>query len=146
MILNVVHININVTDIERSIAFYRKLGFEVMHVFGDDPSDVRAGMSSREGKVRGAVMSLGDDPRSTTKIELLEWVEPRGEPQPARTMQQAGVGRIALRTKNLLAFAEKLRAEGIEFDHEPREIDIVGAKRFVVFRDPDGTLLELIEF
>ena len=27
-----------------------------------------------------------------------------------------------------------------------QEIDIVGAKRFVLFRDPDGTLLELIEF
>ena len=34
MLLNVVHININVSDIERSLVFYQKLGFAVMHVFG----------------------------------------------------------------------------------------------------------------
>ena len=35
MIREVIHVNINVTNIERSLAFYQKLGFEVMHVFGD---------------------------------------------------------------------------------------------------------------
>jgi len=34
----------------------------------------------------------------------------------------------------------------VEFLSEPHEIDVVGAKRYVLFRDPDGTLLELIEF
>ena len=43
-------------------------------------------------------------------------------------------------------FYHALRGKGIEFEAEPQEIDIVGAKRFVLFRDPDGTLLELIEF
>ena len=35
---------------------------------------------------------------------------------------------------------------GIEFEGDVADIDIVGAKCFVLFRDPDGTLLELIEF
>ena len=42
MIRDIVHININVTDIERSLAFYQKLGFRIMHVFGD-PDDVTGG-------------------------------------------------------------------------------------------------------
>ena len=29
---------------------------------------------------------------------------------------------------------------------EPQEIDVVGANRFVLFRDPDGVILELVEF
>ena len=35
MIRDIVHVNLNVSDIKRSIAFYETLGFKVMHVFGD---------------------------------------------------------------------------------------------------------------
>lgn len=147
VIRDIVHLNINVTDIDRSIGFYRKLGFEVMHVFGDAPtSDVGDGMHFGGGHMRGAVLTLGDHPRCWTKLELIQWVQPPTEAQPPRTQTQAGVSRVALRCKGLLAFHEKLLADGVEFEAEPQEIDIVGAKRFALFRDPDGTLLELIEF
>ncbi len=147
MLLNLVHVNINVTDIERSLEFYQKLGFKVMHVFGDRPtSDVTEGMSFAGRGVRGAVLSISDDPRAATKIELIQWLEPPARPQPERAEGQAGVARIAIRTKNLLRTCEMLRERGIEFLHEPQEIDVVGAKRFVLFEDPDRTVLELIEF
>jgi catechol 2,3-dioxygenase-like lactoylglutathione lyase family enzyme len=155
VILNVVHINLNCTDIERSVAFYEKLGFEVVHVFGDapgeqtlDPSgDVMQGITGPGGaRSRGVVLSLGNDPRSTTKIELLEHLSPPTRPTQPRAVHDAGVGRIALRTKNLLDFVTKLKAEGVEFELDPVEIDVVGASRFALFRDPDGVLLELIEF
>ena len=147
MIRDIVHLNINVTEIERSIAFYQRLGFQTLHVFGDKPTnDASDGMDFGDGHMRGAVMTLGDHPRCWTKIELIEWVRPPTEPQPERTTIHAGVSRIALRCKNLLSFYEELKADGIAFESAPQEIDIVGAKRFVLFRDPDGTLLELIEF
>jgi catechol 2,3-dioxygenase-like lactoylglutathione lyase family enzyme len=147
MIRDIVHLNINVTDIARSLEFYQLLGFQVMHVFGDAPTDdVSEGMAYAGGRMRGAVLTLGDHPRCWTKIELIQWVEPETEAAPQRSQRQAGVSRIALRCKNLLEFHEKLQAAGVEFESEPQEIDIVGAKRFVLFRDPDGTLLELIEF
>ena len=53
---------------------------------------------------------------------------------------------IAMRTKNLISFVRELEAKGVEFETQPQEIDIVGAKRFALFRDPDDVLLELIEF
>ena len=81
-----------------------------------------------------------------TQIELIQWLKPPTEAAPVRTSTQAGVARIALRCKNLIDFYEELRSEGVEFESAPQEIDIVGAKRFVLFRDPDQTLLELIEF
>jgi len=147
VIRELVHVNINVSDIDRSLAFYEALGFEVMHVFGErDTSGSWKPMEMRGRRCRGAVMSLGDHPRAATKIELLEWVEPKTEPAPPRTATQAGVARVALRTKNLMSFTERLRAAGVEFESAPIEIDVVGASRFVLFRDPDGTLLELIEF
>jgi catechol 2,3-dioxygenase-like lactoylglutathione lyase family enzyme len=146
MILNIIHVNVNVTDIERSLDFYRKVGFQVLHVFGDRPTDdVREGMAFRGGRMRGVVLGISDDPRATTRIELVQWVDPRSGPAPKRSQYDAGVSRIAIRTKNLLAQVESLREKGIRFLSEPQEIDIVGAKRFVLFEDPDGTLLELIE-
>jgi catechol 2,3-dioxygenase-like lactoylglutathione lyase family enzyme len=147
MIRDIIHLNLNVTDIKRSIAFYEAIGFELLHVFGDhEGSDVEDGMAFQGGRCRGAVITLGDHPRCWTKIELIEWVDPKVEPAPARGPHAAGVSRIALRTKNLLEFVEELEAKGIEMETPPQEIDIVGAKRFALFRDPDGILLELIEF
>ncbi|MDJ0788557.1 MAG: VOC family protein [Myxococcota bacterium] len=147
MLLNVVHININVADLDRSVAFYEALGFSVMQVFEEDKSaEEMASMDFGGTRMRGAVMSIGDDPRASTKIELLQWFEPRSEPMPHPTETSGGVARIALRTKNLLGFAEELRAKGIVFEREPQEIDMAGASRFCTFRDPDGVLLELLEF
>jgi catechol 2,3-dioxygenase-like lactoylglutathione lyase family enzyme len=155
MILGIIHVNINCTDIERSVAFYEKLGFRVVHVFSDEKSeesldpegDLAAGMTGPGGtRSRGCVLSLGDDPRSTTKIELIQYLDPPAVAAPEKGLRESGVSRVALRTKNLLAFAEKLRSQGVEFMSEPQEIDVVGAQRFVLFRDPDGVILELIEF
>jgi glyoxylase I family protein len=147
MIRDIIHLNINVTNIERSIAFYEQIGFKVMHVFGDHPdAEVGEGMAFQGGRCCGAVMTLGDHPRSWTKIELIEWVEPKVESSARLGAQASGVSRIALRTKNLISFVEELEAKGIEFEAQPQEIDIVGAQRFALFRDPDGVLLELIEF
>ena len=149
MIREIIHININVTDIERSIAFYRVLGFEVMHEFGTLPDAGRElrGMKTGDGEVCGAIMSLGDHPRSATKIELLQWLgeQPAEGPEP-RSRRAPGVARLALRTKDLCAFCDGLRRRGVAFEQEPVEIDVVGAQRFALFRDPDGTLLELVEF
>lgn len=152
MIREIIHININVTDIERSLVFYQKLGFKLMHVFGDgaggagSEQELEKGMGFGKGRVRGAVLSLSDHPRAATKIELLEWLEPASTPQPERPSHQAGVSRIALRVVDLKAFHERLTEAGVEFEGDVTDIDIVGAKCFVLFRDPDGTLLELIEF
>ena len=44
MIRDIVHLNINVTNVERSIAFYEQIGFKVMHVFGDRPDAARQGV------------------------------------------------------------------------------------------------------
>ena len=91
-------------------------------------------------------MTLGAHDRCWTKIELIQWVEPPVEPRPPASTYAAGISRIALRTRNLLAFVAHLKEQGIEFEREPEDIDIVGARRFALFRDPDGILLELVEF
>ncbi len=149
VVRDIVHLNLNVSDIRRSLDFYRKLGFEVFHVFGDGPqgsgSDVDDGMAYQGGRMKGAVLTLGDHPRCWTKLELIEWVEPRPEPRAPAASRSLGVARIALRCRNLHALVERLEAEGISMETPIQETDVVGAKGFALFRDPDGVLLELIE-
>jgi len=137
VIYDIVHVNINVTDLTRSRSFYETLGFRVIHDFGEPKPG--------EPGVRGVVMALSDHPRAFTKLELLEHVEPRTEPDRARGAHEVGLARLALRCKNLEAFVAQLCEKGLSF--EPiRKTDVVGARAYVFFRDPDGTLLELIEF
>ena len=149
VIRDIVHLNLNVSDIQRSLDFYQRLGFNVLHVFGDGPQgsgdNVEEGMAFQGGRCRGAVITLGDHPRCWTKIELIEWVDPRPEPREPGGSHSLGVSRIALRCKHIGALVKRLEAEGIEFETPLQEIDIVGAKGFALFRDPDGVLLELIE-
>ena len=76
----------------------------------------------------------------------LPTLHPPSTPQPKRPNHQAGVSRVALRVVDLKPFHRRLLEAGIEFEGDVADIDIVGAKCFILFRDPDGTLLELIEF
>ena len=146
VVRDIIHININVTDVERSLAFYERLGFRVMHVFGNrETDDVSEGMDFQGGRCRGAVLTLGDHPRCFTKLELIEWVEPKVEPSAPPSLHASGISRIALRTKNLLDFVAGLKRDGVVFETEVQEIDLVGASRFVVLRDPDGVPIELVE-
>jgi catechol 2,3-dioxygenase-like lactoylglutathione lyase family enzyme len=55
-----------------------------------------------------------------------------------------GINRIALWTIDLIGEYERLRADGVEFLSDPQ---IMGDHtRFVCLKDPDGTIIELIEF
>ena len=149
VIRDIVHLNLNVSDVQTSLDFYRKLGFQVLHVFGDGPQgsgeNVEDGMEFQGGRCRGAVITLGDHPRCWTKLELIEWVDPPPEAREPGAPHALGVSRIALRCKQLHALVKRLEDEGIVFETPPQETDIVGAKGFALFRDPDGVLLELIE-
>ncbi len=141
-ILNLVHVNLHVTDLERSIDFYERLGWKVMFDLGRrEPVDLGSGEEAS-----AVVLSLGDDPRCTTKIELMQYVSPPATPKPPQPRHEAGTHRIAMRVKDLDATLADFRAHGIEIRDDPHEVRSMGGRqRFVLFTDPDGNLLELIE-
>jgi glyoxylase I family protein len=94
---------------------------------------------------RAALLSLSDDPRAT-RIDLIEWKQPRTEGAPPPHLYHTGIARIALFTKNIDEEYQRLKAAGVEMVSEPVVIRFrkAGAK-FFCFKDPDGTFLELIE-
>ncbi|MDB5447556.1 MAG: hypothetical protein JWQ97_2873 [Phenylobacterium sp.] len=151
-ILNLVHINVHVSDIERSIAFYELLGWKVMFELSRyeakylEPVDSSPLNQHGGGTVKGVVLSLGDDPRQSTKIELMQFVDPPPSARPFKPAHQVGVHRIAMRVKDIDATVAEFRAKGVVIPEDPHEIRTMGGRqRFVLFPDPDENLLELIE-
>ena len=146
MILSVFHVNINVTDFERSLAFYQSLGFRVARDLGEGGSramGIGLGMPGARG--RAALLILGDDQRAT-RIDLIEWKSPPTEGAPYHHLHHTGIARVALRTRDLLGEYARLRSEGVEFLSAPVETRLGTGERFVCMKDPDGTIIELIEF
>lgn len=87
---------------------------------------------------------IGDDPRAT-RIDLIEWTQPKTEGKPYPHLYHAGMPRLALRTKDLPVMYEELKAQGVQFLSEPQGINLAGGERFVCLEDPDGTIIELLE-
>ncbi|MGH7988411.1 MAG: VOC family protein [Candidatus Binataceae bacterium] len=147
MIKSVFHVNINVTNFERSLEFYKMLGFKVVLDIGEGPNKGNdKGLNIPDSRARAALLALGDDPHAT-RIDLIEWKQPRTEGIPYPHLYHAGVARIALFTRNLEEEYARLKTNGVEMVSEPVTIRFAhkaGAK-FFCFKDPDGTFLELIE-
>ena len=147
MIKSIFHININVKDFDRSLAFYQNLGFKVVLNIGEGANPANdKGLGIPNSVGRAALLSLSDDPRAT-RLDLIEWKQPQTEGEPYPHLYHTGAARIALFTKNLDEEYARLKGEGVAFVSEPvilRFRNGAGSK-FCCFKDPDGTFLELIE-
>ena len=147
MIKSVFHVNVNVTDFDRSLAFYKMLGFKVVLDIGEGPNKGNdVGLNIPDSTARAALLSLSDDPRAT-RIDLIEWKQPRTAGEAYPHLYHAGIARIALFTKNIDEEYQRLKDAGVALVSEPVTIRFgnkAGAK-FFCFKDPDGTFLELIE-
>ena len=142
-----VHVNINCSDFDRSRAFYERLGFEVfLDVPASNTPEVSAAVGFDQYKIRGALMALRGD-RGSFVIDLLEWQEPSDKNPPYSELNNLGIARVALATSDLDADLADLREQGVEIVGEPATVVWDGrpGSRFVCFKDPDGTVLELVQ-
>jgi catechol 2,3-dioxygenase-like lactoylglutathione lyase family enzyme len=143
---SIFHINVNVTDFERSLKFYEMLGFHVVRDFGDfGDQQLARGLGAKECRGRAVLMILGDDLHAT-RLDLIEWKTPPTEGRPYPHLFNAGYCRVALRTKTLRADYEELKNRGVKFLSEPQMFHAEGSEAgFVCMTDPDGTVVELIQ-
>ncbi|MEE4301082.1 MAG: VOC family protein [Pseudomonadales bacterium] len=142
-----IHVNVNCTDYDRSLAFYEMLGFrEAWRVPETNTPEVAAAVGMPPYRVRGAILVL-QNARTPLAIDLLEWVSPRDETPPPPHLYRPGLARIALSTTDLDADLAALEASGVEIVAPPASVmvDARRGSRFFCFRDPDGTFLELVE-
>ena len=93
------------------------------------------------------MLALGEEEHHT-RLDLIEWLEPTADDPPtARALEDRVPRIIALRTRGVRAAYDALRQRGIEFITEPRGPDPdTGVEAVVCCRDPDGLIVELIEY
>ncbi len=145
-ITGLVHVNVNCSDFDRSLAFYELLGFErMMDVPARNTAEVAAAVGMPPYQVKGALLSLSNA-RSPFVLDLLEWQDPSDDAPPYPHLYHLGIARIALASDDLDADMARLRSQGVKFLSEPASVTMSGrTSRFVCFRDPDGTVLELVQ-
>lgn len=146
------HINVNVSNLERSIAFYEKLGFELYrHGIPYLDLTMDTGVTAlpdacaealglpEETKGRACIMQLGN---GYPKLDLTEFETTT--PEKPLTNEDIGIVRLCLASKNLQEVYEGLVAAGVHFLSPPQPCKNRLAY-IATCADPDGSLIELIE-
>jgi catechol 2,3-dioxygenase-like lactoylglutathione lyase family enzyme len=137
----VTHVGVCVSDLERSIGFYRDLlGFRHLSEIrvAGEPSDTL--LSLRGVDLRAVYLE-----RDGLRIELLGFASPKANRPPARAMNDLGLTHVSIRVSDLAALVEELRARGVTVVDTTRiDIPAFGAAA-VMIEDPDGLKIELVQ-
>jgi catechol 2,3-dioxygenase-like lactoylglutathione lyase family enzyme len=90
-------------------------------------------------------MRLGTD-RDSPMIDLVQFVDPPPAEEPYPSLNNVGICRIAFVVNDINKVYQELQAQEVEFVQPLQKLDgPKGSKIGVVyFKDPDGTVLELI--
>ncbi len=124
--MSLIHTCYRILEIDRSVDFYRALGFEEKGriPIRDEATNVFMGLPED-----------GENPR-------LELTYNHGQAEPYEI--GTGYGHIAITTGDLDGTLERLAARGIEPERPPYSIRD-GGSRLCFVRDPDGYRIEIIE-
>ncbi len=115
------HVMLNVADIDRTLAFYANLGMRVQV----DRSNPAAGSRN---------LFFGFD--SEDEVALIEVASPCDASAP-------GFGHVAIAVPDVVGLCDRLRASGIVPDREPRRL--ASGAQIAFLRDPDGHRIELVQ-
>jgi catechol 2,3-dioxygenase-like lactoylglutathione lyase family enzyme len=139
------HTGFTVSDLDRSVAFYRDLlGCEVIATQEKQGGYLAAIVGYADAHVRMAHLRV---PGGGHVIELFEYLAPDGERLPLE-VRNVGTAHICFVVDDLPRIYEELRGQGVDsFVSPPVEVD-TGINRGgygVYLRDPDGITVELFQ-
>jgi catechol 2,3-dioxygenase-like lactoylglutathione lyase family enzyme len=146
------HVSFTVTDLERTVAFYRDVvGMTLSgrkHRRADDLGTALLGdrdaadpAADRSAEILIADMELGG-----TRVEFIQYADPVSRPYPGDP-SVAGSAHIAILTRDIESEYLRLQAAGVRFHTPVRTVRDPGRPewRWCYFRDPDGICVELVE-
>ena len=139
---------IGVSDLARAKAFYEDvLGFRPM--FDRPPTRQPGEQLGLHGEIEQTA-AYYDDPRGTGAfmLELAQLLDPEPSGAPASAANQLGMYRLALLTDDITRDYADLVARGVPCLTPPATLEMgpeIPPLQALMFEDPDGTILELIE-
>lgn len=143
MFVGIHHTALSTRDLDRLVRFYRELfGFELEFDFPWDEGNEAFRRTHAVEASAGRVVMLERDGH---RLELFEYEKPEPRPDHApRENADLGISHFCFQVTDLEKEFERLAAAGMRFQSEPVEQtpEVVNCYG----RDPDGNLIELIEF
>jgi len=140
------HVGLTVSDIERSIGFYRDvLGMTLVRRRPKVDAEYVAEQTGYPG-VELSVASFKASADSPLSLELVQYLTHAGEASETAS-NRPGNAHLCLLVDDFQACFESLTAEGVRFKSAPVTISAGPNKGGLVayFYDPDGYLLELFQ-
>ena len=143
MSLRLSHVGLSVVDLDRSIAFYRRvfnMRVGVEGGFGGAPYESVLALQGASGR---AALLESDD--GALQIELFEFAAPA--PRPAdrkRRVCDHGLTHFCVEVNDIASEYRRMKEAGVTFHCEPRVFEPSGSKA-TYGRDPDGNVFELWE-
>jgi lactoylglutathione lyase len=147
-VVGILHTGITVSDLDRSVAFYRDvLGLELLAQWDSAQPYLRRVVGYPDAELRIALLRVPAAGGATgPHIELLEYRRPRGHRGDAATYHPGNV-HVAFMVEDLDATHAALAARGVRFKSDPVLIDHgrnTGARAVYAF-DPDDITLEFVQ-
>jgi catechol 2,3-dioxygenase-like lactoylglutathione lyase family enzyme len=140
-IARVTHVGIGVSDLQRSLRFYRDLlGFTWEHEL-----DVEGEPTDTLLRLRGTKLHAEYLTRDGVRIELLYFASPPAPPRPERPMNQYGLTHLSFRVTDMDVVLEALRAAGERVLEETVIRFPEWQSAACMILDPDGQLIELVQ-
>lgn len=134
------HTGISVSDMERSLHFYRDL-LEMEVIFdadvpANDPLSQVVGMNDASGRV--VWLRAGD-----TMIELWQWDHPKGRELPEDYVPaDKGVTHYAFEVDDVDALCDRIIAAGFHANTRPKDL---GLHKTTYIKGPDNEIIEILE-
>ncbi|MBW2420233.1 MAG: VOC family protein [Deltaproteobacteria bacterium] len=148
-LLSVMHVNVNCSKLERSLAFYRdRVGLSPLtHT---NPVPQKGEGFGLEGEVQWDAHLLHDARGfAGPAVDLLEWKRPGPTGRPYADANHLGYFRLCFTHPDLAALHARLSAAGVACRSEPHDVSIDPGSgltaRFFCAADPDGSTVEFIE-
>jgi|TARA_R110000824_G_scaffold133453_3_gene296251 catechol 2,3-dioxygenase-like lactoylglutathione lyase family enzyme len=139
--LNVRHTGIVVSDADKSIDFYTNLlGFEIKKDMLESGDYIDNFSSLKDVVVRTIKMTL----ENGDMVELLNYQTHPELPDMTRPITRIGCSHFAMTVENLDETYNKLLEAGVEFNSPP-QYSPDGFAKVTFCKDPDGSLVELVE-
>jgi glyoxylase I family protein len=139
------HTGITVSNLERSLAFWRDvLGFELSHTAHQTGEMAREITGVLGAELKLAVVKTPDG----HKIELLEYLAPAGRKRHVDVRPcDVSFAHVALVVDNLDEVLSAIDASGWKAAGKPQTLQSGpnAGKRVVYVRDPDGTTIEFMQ-
>lgn len=148
MIKEIMHVGITVSDIEKSISFYRDilgLTYKGMLTMEGEETDLLFG--SKDSKAKVAYLN-GSNEIIAPPVELIQFVNKKASKEKA-DLFKTSISEICFAVKDIDKVYKHLVENNVECLSAPQPFDFTkdgfGKSKAIYFKDPDGIILELME-